>query len=55
MRTGFCVKHDDDDRMYYVMHDGKTPVEVTTFPMGSKLINELMPKILEGLNLDKSV
>eukprot|EP01127_Copromyxa_protea_P003597 TRINITY_DN1339_c0_g1_i1.p1 TRINITY_DN1339_c0_g1~~TRINITY_DN1339_c0_g1_i1.p1 ORF type:complete len:429 (-),score=104.38 TRINITY_DN1339_c0_g1_i1:16-1236(-) len=46
MRTGFCVKH-YGGRMYYVMFDQKTPVEVTSFPMGSKLINDLMPKILE--------
>lgn len=49
MRTGFVVKHTEvEGKPYFVMFEGKTPVEVTNFPMASKLINDLMPKILEG-------
>ena len=49
MRAEFRVWHDGDD-MYYAMFDSndpKTPIRVDQFPVASKLINELMPALLD--------
>ena len=64
MRANFRVWHDrgasaggggraerDDGRFYYVMFDRddkETPLELTAFPMGSRLLNRLMPRVLAG-------
>ncbi|ADZ93215.1 tRNA (uridine(54)-C5)-methyltransferase TrmA [Marinomonas mediterranea] len=51
MRAEFRVWHDGDD-MYYAMFDSKdprTPIRVDQFPVASKLINELMPALLEAV------
>ncbi|TDO97603.1 tRNA (uridine(54)-C5)-methyltransferase TrmA [Marinomonas balearica] len=49
MRAEFRVWHDGDD-MYYAMFDSKdprTPIRVDQFPVASKLINDLMPALLD--------
>ena len=48
MRAEFRIWHADTD-MYYAMFDSsdpRTPIRVDQFPVASRLINELMPKLL---------
>lgn len=51
MRAEFRVWH-KDDQVKYVMfaQDTKKIYEVTEFPIGSQLINQLMPQLLAALN-----
>jgi tRNA (uracil-5-)-methyltransferase len=49
MRCEFRIWHDEGSS-YYAMFDPadrRTPIKVTSFPVAGKLINELMPKMLE--------
>ncbi|WP_341502795.1 tRNA (uridine(54)-C5)-methyltransferase TrmA [Gallaecimonas sp. GXIMD4217] len=50
MRAEFRVWHDGDD-LYYIMFDQatKAKIRIDSYPMGSKLINELMPAVLRGV------
>lgn len=51
MRAEFRIWHDGDD-MYYAMFDSndpRTPIRVDQFPVASKLINKLMPALLEAI------
>ncbi len=51
MRAEFRVWH-EDDLMYYAMFDSKaprTPIRVDQFPVASKLINQLMPQLLDAV------
>ena len=52
-RAEFKIWH-DDDRSFYAMfdpQDPRTPVEITDFSIGSTLITQLMPKLLEQIHL----
>ena len=50
MRAEFRVWHDGDD-LYYIMFDKETKqkIRVDQFPPASKLINDLMPALIELL------
>ena len=54
MRASFAMWREgrDPTTLHYVMYergDSKTPHEVTSFPMGSRRINELMTPLRDGL------
>ncbi|MCJ8312886.1 MAG: tRNA (uridine(54)-C5)-methyltransferase TrmA [Saccharospirillaceae bacterium] len=52
-RAEFKIWH-DGDRSFYAMFDPlepRTPVEITDFSIGSTLITQLMPKLLEQIHL----
>ena len=59
-RSEFTVWHDGND-VYYVMHeteDGKEKprrIRVEAFPVGSKLINELMPRVMEAVRSSETL
>src|SRR5690554_962946 len=48
MRAEFRIWHDGDD-LYYIMFDSETQqrIRVAQFPIASKLINQLMPALLD--------
>jgi tRNA (uracil-5-)-methyltransferase len=50
MRAEFRIWHDGDD-LYYAMFDQQTKQKyrVDQFPVASKIINHVMPKLIEGL------
>lgn len=51
MRAEFRIWHDNDD-MYYAMFDSndpRTPIRVDQFPVASKLINQLMPALIDAI------
>ncbi|MGY3928540.1 tRNA (uridine(54)-C5)-methyltransferase TrmA [Aeromonas simiae] len=50
MRAEFRVWHEGDD-LYHIMFDQETRqrIRVDHFPTASRLINDLMPKVIEGL------
>lgn len=58
MRAEFRLWHEknatesNDSRCYFAMFDGnkRTPIEIPSFPIASKPIAELMPKLLKALN-----
>ncbi|WP_191601440.1 tRNA (uridine(54)-C5)-methyltransferase TrmA [Marinomonas algicola] len=51
MRAEFRIWHDGDE-MYYAMFDSndpRKPIRVDQFPVASKLINKLMPELLDAI------
>ena len=50
MRAEFRVWHDEDD-LYYIMFDQETKEQyrVDSFPSASRLINDLMPRLIEAV------
>lgn len=54
MRAEFRIWHDGDD-IYHIMFDQATKqrIRVDTFPAASTLINQAMPKLLEGIQPHK--
>lgn len=54
MRAEFKIWH-DEGHAYYAMFESaknKQPIRVDEFPIGSLLINQLMPKLLAAINSD---
>lgn len=54
MRANFNIYRDeknsqDPNGLHYIMYDGKTPCEVTSFPRGTVLLNKLMTDIMNGV------
>ena len=51
MRASFQIWREGSEAFYVMFNDGNTsvPVQVTSFPMGAALINELMPPVLEAI------
>lgn len=53
MRAEFKVWHSQDDRAHYAMFtpgETKKPFVIDSFPVGSALLNELMPQVLDAIN-----
>lgn len=56
MRAEFAVKRDGaHNELHYVMFRGKEPVRVDRYPMGSKRMQELMPRALEEAKSDEEI
>lgn len=54
MRAEFRLWHEGEESWYAMFDpaDPKVPLRVDTFPVGSRLINELMPRVLEAIHQD---
>jgi len=54
MRSEFRVWHDGDD-LYYIMFDqtSKQKIRIENFPPASKIINDLMPLLIEKIKVNK--
>lgn len=55
MRAEFKVWHEEDHAYYAMFESGKDkrPIRVDEFPIGSLLINQLMPKLMAAVNGDE--
>ncbi len=55
MRAEFKIWHEDDSASYAMYEPGeyKRPFTITDFPVGSTLINKLMPELLAIVNSDE--
>ncbi len=57
MRAEFRVWHNDEKSFLAMFRpeDRRTPVEVTDFPIATKLVNHLMQKVLEAIHADQEL
>lgn len=55
MRAEFRVWHQQDRSELVMFDEAKKPYAVTSFPVGSLLINELLPKLVEAINNNETL
>ena len=55
MRAAFATWREGEDVHYIMFNQGdtRTPIQCTSFPMGSVLINQLMPAVRAGIESDR--